>query len=77
MSVSREELNKLKCVFESEGEASSRHTSQQLMPFASTCFALARNWILQLGSNKHKYSNKLNKVPLLRIKLSNIKPNIK
>jgi hypothetical protein len=41
-------------VFLNEGEKREQDTSQQLMPFASTRFALARNWILQLRSNKNK-----------------------
>jgi hypothetical protein len=73
ISFSKEEVNKVKCVFASEEKAASRHAVCQLIPLSGHTSA---KLILKVHHNT-KYRNRLNAVPDFKTQLSNIKPNIK
>jgi peroxiredoxin len=71
MSVSKEEINKLKRVFASDLYQDVQFVSWYT-PFASA--RLCETGFSNYAATKSKYRNRLNAAPDLRIQLSKIKP---
>jgi hypothetical protein len=75
MPLSKEEINKLKCIFASRKKALSVLAVCQLVPFTSA--HLCETGLSNYAATKRKYRNGLNAAPDLRSQLYIIKQNIK
>jgi hypothetical protein len=71
MSLSKEEVNKIKRVSASEEDSLSRREIRQLIPSAST--NLCETGFPNFAATKTKHTNRVNAAPDLRIQLSNTK----
>jgi hypothetical protein len=77
MSLSKDEINKVKCVFASEEKTLSRRVICEQIPVASTYSYFCEAGFSNYAATKTNYRNRLKAAPNLRVHLFNIKPNTK